>query len=321
MTDTPRLTAPDQGRRFGGAEPAADELGSEGPKPRLTPSGPSPTQQDEPASRLVDTWPHGHRAALALSFDVDAETGMESLGVDLGERPSVRSHQVYGPTVGVPRLLDVLAGRGLRATFFVPGLTAERHPAAVEAILAAGHEVGHHGYTHEQVAAAPVAAQREELERGLGALERIGGVRPTGYRAPWSELPNEAGRLLIEYGFDYDSSRFGADHPYLWYGDRLVELPVSWALDDWERYAFWPGVTGTGRIQRPSGLVADWHEEIAATADVGGLSILTMHPFLSGRPSRAAALAALLDELLAAGDLWIATLDEIASHARTTLAG
>jgi peptidoglycan-N-acetylglucosamine deacetylase len=228
-------------------------------------------------------------------------------------RASLMSHQAYGPAVGIPRILAMLDRLDVRATFFVPGATADRHPDALAAILAAGQEVGHHGYLHESLVDASEADERRYLELGLAALDRIGGVRPAGYRAPWWETTPRTRDLLVEYGFRYDSSFFDADAPY-WYqvrDRRLLEVPVSWALDDWERYAFWPGVTGDGRIDRPTAVVEAWWEEIDAIAAVGGVAVLTMHPFLSGRPARVAALEAIIERARATPSLTIASLGDV----------
>jgi peptidoglycan/xylan/chitin deacetylase (PgdA/CDA1 family) len=262
-------------------------------------------------------WPQGCRAAVAVTFDLDAESVMLAIDPAYAERPSLMSHQRYGPVTGVPRLLEVLAERGVRATFFVPGASAERHPSAVEAIVAAGHEIGHHGYEHESLLGRSREEELDILRRGLDALERIGGVRPRGYRAPWWELGTHTLELLAELGFAYDSSLFERDVPYripTAHGE-LIEVPVSWTFDDWERYAFWPEITGSGAIARPSEVLEAWWEEIEALAEVGGCAVLTMHPFLSGRPARARALGLLLDRLRERGDLWIATCGEIAEHA------
>src|SRR5204862_369635 len=84
------------------------------------------------------------------------------------DNPMLMSHQAYGPEVGVPRLLSLLAEYAVPATFFVPGLTAELHPAVVERILEAGHEIGHHSYTHRSPLVLSEAEERRELERALG---------------------------------------------------------------------------------------------------------------------------------------------------------
>jgi peptidoglycan/xylan/chitin deacetylase (PgdA/CDA1 family) len=234
---------------------------------------------------------------VIVSFDVDAEAAVLGMGLDLDLRPSLRSHQAYGPEVGVPRLLEVLRSAGVRATFFMPGRTVELHSETAEEILKAGHEIAHHGYEHRPPFTLEEAEERTELERGLEALARFQ-VRPLGYRAPWWELSPRSLGLLREYGFRYDSSLFDRDGPYALAGvPTLVEIPVSWALDDWERYAFWPDLYGSGIIGRPSEVEEAWYEEVVQTLHAGGTPVLTMHPFLSGRPSRAAALARLLERI------------------------
>ena len=259
----------------------------------------------------------GARAAVAVTFDLDAESVLLSAGLDLDHRASLRSHQRYGPLTGVPRLLRVLAERDVRATFFVPGHSADVFPDAVEAILAAGHEIAHHGYLHRNLVGATEAEEREEIERGLAALQRFG-VTPEGYRAPWWETTDRTHALLAEYGFAYDSSLFDRDVPYVLptTSGPIVEIPVSWVFDDWERYAFWPDVTGSGLIARPSDVVEAWWEEILGYEAEGGVAVLVMHPFLSGRPARARAFGELLDRLALRSDIRTATMREVAQRER-----
>ncbi len=278
----------------------------------------------EPASERVSDpspfWPAGHRAAAAVSFDVDAESAILADRPEAASRLTVMSHQAYGPRVGVPRLLRILERRGLRATFFVPGFTAERHPDAVLAIRDSGHEIGHHGYLHEPVFRATAEEEQRYLLRGLEALDRVAGVRPVGYRAPWWETTYRTPALLAKHGFAYDSSLMDADRPYRLAtaagpgAPTLVEIPIQWALDDWEQYAFLPDLTGSGVIESPRKVLELWTAEFEALVAEGGCFVLTMHPFLSGRPSRAAALDELLGRMQATAGLWIATLGEIATH-------
>lgn len=268
-------------------------------------------------STPVYPWPEGKRAALCVTFDMDAEAAVLAVDEAFSRRPSVMSHQQYGPVTGVPRLLEMLAGMGLHASFFIPGFSAERHPGAVAAIVEGGHEVCHHGYLHRPPGLIDAATERTELELGLAALERFAGVRPTTFRAPWWETSTATFDLLLEYGFTCDSSLFDRDVPYrLGIGSsEIVEVPVSWALDDWEKYAFLPDPpTGSGVIEAPARVREMWWEEIEAYLEVGGCCVLTMHPFLSGRPSRVAALRGLLEKAAAVSDLWIATVGEVAAQ-------
>jgi peptidoglycan-N-acetylglucosamine deacetylase len=269
-------------------------------------------------------WPDGVRAAACFTFDVDAESPV------LFEEPAAAgwldamSHQAYGPRTGLPRLLRLLERRGVRATFFVPGFTAERWPAAVRAIRDAGHEIGHHGYLHEGArSAADAATEEATLLRGLDALDRVAGVRPLGYRAPMWELSYRLPALLARHGFTYDSGLMDADHPYrLAVGTEpgapsIIELPAHWALDDWEAYNYLPGITGSGVIARPTEVLERWTLELDALVAEGGLFVLTNHPFVSGRASRAVALESLIAHAQGIDGLWIATAGEIAAHVAT----
>lgn len=265
-------------------------------------------------------WPDGRRAAAAFTFDVDAESAVLWNAPQVAGRMSVISHQAYGPFVGVPRLLRLLDRHRVRATFFVPGYTAHRYPDVVRSIAAAGHEIGHHGYLHEQPSAVPPAEQAANLDRGLAALEEVAGVRPVGYRAPMWDLSWESPALLHERGFLYDSSLMDDDVPYeLAVGDTasLVEIPLHWALDDWEQYCFLPEVTGSGLIETPAKARELWQAEFEGLRAEGGCWVLTNHPFLSGRPGRAAELDRLMGDVVACADVWTASLGEIAAHVRS----
>jgi len=263
------------------------------------------------------TWPAGKRAAAALTFDMDAESAVLFTHPHFASRMSTMSHQAYGPLVGVPRLLRLLDDVGVRATFFVPGYTAHRYPDVVRAVAEAGHEIAHHGYLHESPTALDHDQECRALDRGLDALQEVAGVRPVGYRAPMWELHTRTPALLADRGFRYDSSLMDADVPYLLDVDgtrSLVEIPIQWALDDWEQYAFIPDFSGSGVISTPTRVLELWTLELDALHAEGGCFVLTNHPFLSGRPSRAAALRQLVAHMQALDGLWIAPLAEIAEH-------
>jgi peptidoglycan/xylan/chitin deacetylase (PgdA/CDA1 family) len=274
-----------------------------------------------PATAIA--WPQGCHAAAAFSFDVDAESVVLGSAPEFADRLGVMSHQAYGPLTGVPRILDVLDRCRVRATFFVPGYTAHRHPQMLRAVVAAGHEIGHHGYLHESLVGVDEQLEASYLDRGLAALEEVAGVVPVGYRAPNWEPTYVTHRLLAERGFRYDSSLMDADTPYELAvpagpggsaGARLVEIPVQWALDDWEAYCFIPDFSGSGAMEHPDQLYARWFAEYEAMVETGGCFVLTCHPFLTGRPSRAAALERLIAHAVADPRTWVASLEEIAAH-------
>jgi peptidoglycan/xylan/chitin deacetylase (PgdA/CDA1 family) len=216
----------------------------------------------------------------------------------------------------------MLERNGVTGSFFVPGLTADRYPGTVEAIVAAGHDLGHHGYSHVPYHDLSDDEQRADVERALQSLERITGRRPEGFRAPWWELTDSTPALLAEYGFRWDSSMMDDDRPYLLDTGKgvLAELPVHWMLDDWEQYAFLPEPNIGAVIESPAKVLDLWTGELDALAAEGGLVILTSHPFLSGRASRVATLERVVDHARAAGGIWIAPLGEIAAHVRAVVA-
>jgi peptidoglycan/xylan/chitin deacetylase (PgdA/CDA1 family) len=269
-------------------------------------------------------WPEGVRAAACFTFDVDAESPILFDHPESAAWLDVMSHQAYGPRTGGPRILRLLERQGIRATFFVPGYTAERWPDTIRAIRDAGHEIGHHGYLHEGARSAPdLETEERRLLRGLEALDAVAGVRPVGYRAPMWELSYRLPALLAKHGFLYDSGLMDADHPYRLAtspvpgAPSIIELPGHWSLDDWEPYNYLPGITGSGVIASPADVLDRWTLELEATVAEGGLFMLTNHPFISGRPSRAVALEALIDRAKAIDGLWIASAEEVAAHAAT----
>jgi peptidoglycan/xylan/chitin deacetylase (PgdA/CDA1 family) len=251
-----------------------------------------------------------------LSFDVDAESPILAQGRRYAKHAMVMTHQAYGPRVGVPRLLELLADYDLRATFFVPGLTAERYPETVERIVEGGHEVGHHSYSHRSPVDLSPAEERADFERALTALERIG-VKPSGHRAALWEASWHTPHLVAEYGLTYDSSLMDSDRPYrLRVGDATIaELPPHWGLDDWEQYAFLPRPDIGGVIESPAKVLELWRAELDAMRRYGCLFMLTCHPFLSGRPARVEVLRALIEYALEAGDVDFATGATVAERA------
>ena len=268
-------------------------------------------------------WPAGMRAAACITFDLDAESGLLFEHPETAAQLDVMTHQAYGPRTAGPRLLRLLDRQRIRATFFVPGYSAERWPDTVRSIRDAGHEIAHHGYLHEGSRGADPATEERRLLRGLEALDKVAGIRPIGYRAPNWEASYALPGILARHGFRYDSGLMDADHPYrLAVGPEpgaatLVELPVHWALDDWEAYNYLPGLTGSGVIASPSAVLERWSLELDALTAEGGLFMLTNHPFVSGRASRAAALEQLIARARSIDGLWLATCAEVAAHVET----
>jgi peptidoglycan-N-acetylglucosamine deacetylase len=266
-------------------------------------------------------WPAGVAAAACLTFDMDAEAPMLTADMSSISRMTPMSHQSYGPLVGVPRILALLDRHQVKATFFIPGYSAHRYPDVVRAVAEAGHEIAHHSYFHENTIGMDAKTEAAMIDLGLRALRDTAGVRPEGYRAPMWEMNFHTPGLLAERGFLYDSSLMDSDHPYVLAvsadhgaAATLVEVPVSWGLDDWEQYAFLPGLTGSGVIESPAKALEMWTLELEAMHRLGAAFVLCCHPFLSGRPSRAEALEQLIERMKSLDGLWITTVAEVARH-------
>ena len=142
----------------------------------------------------------------------------------------------FGARVGVPRILALLAEHGVRATFFIPAVSARLHPGEARRCVDAGHEVGVHGWIHERNA---LLERHEELEltsRSLAVLEEECGVRPVGIRTPSWDFSRDTLDIIRELGFLYDSSLMADDEPYELLADGaptgIVEIPVEWIRDD-----------------------------------------------------------------------------------------
>ncbi|HEX3200641.1 MAG TPA: polysaccharide deacetylase family protein, partial [Actinomycetes bacterium] len=100
-----------------------------------------------------------------------------------------------------PRILEVLAEHGVRATFNVMGWNALRHPDLVQATVAAGHELGNHTWTHQDLAFQSALQAGRQLERGRAAIEQATGVRPRFFRPPRGNLTGSAIASAAELGY------------------------------------------------------------------------------------------------------------------------
>ena len=125
---------------------------------------------------------------VCLTFDFDAISGFISRGQTT---PGWISRGEFGPRVGAPRLLALFRKYGIATSWYVPGHTIETYPDAVKAVVDAGHEIAHHGWTHRPPATLSREKEEEELVRGNEAIRRISGHYARGYRSPsWDLSPH-----------------------------------------------------------------------------------------------------------------------------------
>ena len=258
------------------------------------------------------------KAALSLTFDVDAECAILADSPAAWRDAMAMTHQAFGPRVAIPRILRILAEEKVQGTFFIPGWTARRWPQVVQQVLEGGHEVGLHSDTHRPPTTLTADEERADMERAMESLGALGAT-PVGHRAAWWQATWTTLDLVGEFGLRYDSSLMDDDRPYvLRIGDRRVaELPPHWSLDDWEQYGFLPNPNIGSQIESPKKVFELWSLELDAQRSEGGLVVGTMHPFLSGRASRVEVIRQLIDHARISGDVWIAPLHEIAERTLT----
>ena len=258
------------------------------------------------------TWKDGARCAMALSFDCDHETfefggGGRAIGrLAWGE---------FGRRKGVPRILELLELHGARASFFVPAVAALIDPDETKRIAAAGHEIGVHGWIHENTSILPKDVERELLVRARGTLAGLTGVEPVGHRAAQWDLSENTIALVREQGFLYDSSMMADEDCYelVLEGEPsgVVEVPVEWLRDDAVYFLFNRQPT-TRPYTSPEDVFIIFRREFDAAYAQGGLFQLVMHPFVIGYRSRIWILEELLRHARSRPDVWIASHEDIA---------
>lgn len=262
------------------------------------------------AGEIDGRWPDGKSCAASFTFDFDADTFILAEDPANATRPGALSQGLYEPKVGVPLLLKLLDEVALAATFFIPGQVAERFPESVEEIVAGGHEIGVHGYTHTSPTDLLPAEEEEELVK---AKEILGAFAPevVGYRSPSWDFSPETLQLLERHEFRYSSNLMDDIRPYRHRGSSVVELPVHWILDDaahwWMDLPNW-----TKKISTNEEVRSIWEAEFAGIRQLGGCCVFTMHPGVVGRPGRLGFLREMIDLVRAQGDVFIGTCAAIA---------
>lgn len=275
-----------------------------------------PLSEDISRESKAVAWPHNKQCAVMITFDFDAETMWLSRDTSNAKRPALISHGTYAAKIAIPEILKILQSYRMPSTFFVPGWTAENHTARVADILAAGHEVGHHGYLHFWPEIDKPEDERREIEMGLEALHRHLGIRPRGYRCPAGETTDRLIPMLQSYGFSYDSSFMDDIHPYVHkhqgQSTDVVEIPWHWSLDDVPYTVY--SLRGQRAIQTNEHILTIWQEEFDQYYRRGALFDLILHPQAIGRPSRLELLRRFIEFVQSYSDVWFATGSEVADH-------
>lgn len=263
-------------------------------------------------------WPNQKQSAFVFSVDVDAESPWLWEHRD-NAQPRMLGHleqRRFGPRVGIWRILDLLERFGIKGSFFVPGSVAEFYPELLPALLERGHEIGLHGYFHELVSQVTDEQFSEALEASLHIFKSQTGIKPAGFRSPaWEMTPHMIAE--IKKHNLYDTSLSGFDHPYMI--DDVVEVPVQWAIDDAVYFKFLGGGADKWSPPSPQAVYEIWHDEWETLHRFGGLLMLTVHDWISGRAQRIRLLERLLEKIMANDSVWVTTAGEIATYHSTSI--
>jgi len=270
------------------------------------------------------------RHIVCLTYDFDVQSGFISRGLT---SPTPLSRGEFG-VVGSKRILSLLQALSIPTTWFVPGFTIETYPAACEAVVRGGHEIGHHSWAHIAPASQSIEEEEADMVRATAAIRKLTGKEPVGYRSPAWDLSENTLNLLLKYGFQYDSSMMGDDYtPYrVRQGDQvklgspvvfgqetsLIELPISWHLDDHPHFEYWrlPNTVNPG-LQSARVVMESWLDEFRyfkKSTDFGILTF-TMHPYVIGRGNRMLAFEGFVDSLIKEGAEFM-TMEQALSAAR-----
>jgi peptidoglycan/xylan/chitin deacetylase (PgdA/CDA1 family) len=266
---------------------------------------------------------------VCLTFDLDNASPFLSRQLNT---PTMISRGDFG-MVATERLLELMRKHNIHCTWFIPGHTIESYPSCAESVVNAGHEVGHHGWTHRVPATLGREVEEQELVRGNEAIKRLTGNYARGYRSPSWDLSPFSIELLLKHGFVYDSSLMGHDYlpyqarendivaleePIVFGADtRLVEMPISWSLDDFPAFEYLrqQNVLQAGLMN--AGLVLEnWLDDFAYMRDHYDWGVLTytFHPHVIGRGHRLIMLDRLIQKLREAGATFVMMEQAVAEY-------
>lgn len=276
---------------------------------------------------------------VSIGVDVDAVAGW--LGSYGGEDSlDDISRGLFAGEVGTPRLLDLFDKEGLTTSWFIPGHSVETFPKQMQMVADAGHEIGIHGYSHENPIAMTYEQEQAVLDKSFALISELSGKAPTGYVAPWWEFSPVTNELLLEKGIKYDHSLMHNDftpyyvrvgdswtkidysqHPDTWMkplvrGQEtdLIEIPANWYLDDLPPMMFIKKSPNSHGFVNPRHLEQMWQDQfdwVYREMDYAVFPI-TIHPDVSGRPQVLLMLERLIKHFKAHDGVKFVTMNQIA---------
>ncbi|EAU33434.1 hypothetical protein ATEG_05673 [Aspergillus terreus NIH2624] len=251
------------------------------------------------------------RVLVSYGVDIDAVAGW--LG-SYGGEDSVNdiSRGLFAGHIGTMRLLKMFEKYNIKATWFIPGHSLETFPDECAKIRDAGHEIGLHGYSHENPTDMSIQQQKDILDKTYQLLTDFCGKPPRGTVAPWWETSKEMTELLLEYGIEYDHSMSHHDCQMYWLrtGDSwtkidytqdahtwmkplergeetgLVEIPGNWYIDDLPPMMFIKNSANSHGWVNPRDIEDIWkdHFDYFYREYDEFVFPMTIHPDVSGRP-------------------------------------
>jgi peptidoglycan/xylan/chitin deacetylase (PgdA/CDA1 family) len=315
--------------------PLIKGTGEDGRPPALQPGHTGP--------RLQPGQPGKKEILCAFGIDVDAVAGW--LGSYGGEdSPCDISRGLFAGEVGVPRLVDLFDRFGIKTTWFIPGHSIETFPKQTELVVAAGHEIGMHGYSHENPIAMTPEQEEAVMDKCIDLIQRVSGRRPSGYVAPWWEFSGVTNELLLKKGIKYDHSLMNNDfHPfYVRVGDSwtpidyskhpdawmkplvrgretdLIDIPGSWYLDDLPPMMFIKSAPNSFGFINPRDIEELWRDQFDWVYREYDYAVFTftIHPDVSGRPQVLLMLERIFAHVIKHPGVRFCTFDEIADDFR-----
>ena len=261
-------------------------------------------------------WPDEKRCAIALSFDCDHEAYELGSG---GKAIGRLAWGEFGRRVGVPRILNLLSEHQVTASFFMPAVCALIDPSETKRIINDGHEIGLHGWIHENNSILDFNTERDLILRARDVLENQMGTAPVGFRSANWDLSTHTIQIIAELGLEYDSSLMADESCYELLLDGnptgIVEIPVEWLRDD-AVYLMFNREPPTRPWIKPEDVFDIFRRELDAAWEERGIFQLVMHPFIIGYRSRIWILDKLIEHAKSKGDIWFSSHANVAKWVR-----
>jgi peptidoglycan/xylan/chitin deacetylase (PgdA/CDA1 family) len=264
-------------------------------------------------------WPGGQRIAVVFNVCLEAWSDGKAPGISPMGNPlpagtldtMAISCAAYGAKIGIYRLLDAFRRHGAKASVMVNAVLAERSPEAIQAVVAGGHEVHSHSYAMDVIPALlSDEEERRNIERCTRLLEQASGRKVEGWLSPRGTSKPRTAELLAEAGYRWHGDVFDADLPYVqtFGGKRIVAIPLSYDVNDMPsmKYGHPP------RMMLEAFL--DVVEIARARDNEVRLVDITCHAHIFGHHRGAYFYEKIIEQAVAASDLWVGTRAQIADH-------